>query len=277
MKNKQYYIYLTINKINGKKYIGKHYGYLDDNYIGSGKNLLSAVKKYGKENFEKEVLLISQNEEDNCQNEKMIIKLFNAVDSKEFYNIAEGGEGGNLIAGFSKEEKDNYRKKLSYYCKNIRDNSVYRTEGFRKAISAVTSGSNNGMYQKHHTEESKQKMSMTKKGMYVGEKNPMYGKKHTEESKKKISEKKQGKYSGENNPMFGKTGENAINGKRIDAYDKDWNYVCSFVSRTAAANFLGLKSSSRLSLAVKNQTFYNGYYWKNSDDQNRSVETNTEG
>ena len=33
---KQYYIYLTINLINGKKYIGKHYGELDDSYLGSG-------------------------------------------------------------------------------------------------------------------------------------------------------------------------------------------------------------------------------------------------
>lgn len=33
---KQYYVYMTTNLLNGKKYIGMHYGELDDNYLGSG-------------------------------------------------------------------------------------------------------------------------------------------------------------------------------------------------------------------------------------------------
>ena len=37
-----------------------------------------------------------------------------------------------------------------------------------------------------------------------GENNPMYGKHHTEESKKKISENRKGKYCGENHPNYGK-------------------------------------------------------------------------
>ena len=57
---KQHYIYLTTNKINGMKYIGKHYGELDDSYLGSGKILKRAIEKYGKENFEKSILSISQ-------------------------------------------------------------------------------------------------------------------------------------------------------------------------------------------------------------------------
>lgn len=36
---KQHFIYITTNLINNKKYIGKHYGFLNDEYLGSGINL----------------------------------------------------------------------------------------------------------------------------------------------------------------------------------------------------------------------------------------------
>ena len=43
-------------------------------------------------------------------------------------------------------------------------------------MSQITSGSNNGMYGKKHTKESKEKMSINSKGKTSGEKNGMYGK-----------------------------------------------------------------------------------------------------
>lgn len=55
-------------------------------------------------------------------------------------------------------------------------------------------GKNNPFYGKHHTEETKKKLSELHKG-----------KKLSEETKKKISKKT----SGKNHPMYGKTGENS--------------------------------------------------------------------
>ena len=43
------------------------------------------------------------------------------------------------------------------------------------------------MQGKHHSKQTKQKMSNICKGKYCGENNPMYGKHHSEETKKKIS------------------------------------------------------------------------------------------
>lgn len=67
---------------------------------------------------------------------------------------------------------------------------------------------------KHHSEESKKKMSLAKKGMYIGEKNPFYGKHHSEETRRRLSEaaknmseetkKKMSEMKKrENNPAFG--------------------------------------------------------------------------
>jgi len=58
-----------------------------------------------------------------------------------------------------------------------------------------------GSKNKHMSEESRQKMSRSKAGMYDGEKNPMYGVhlKHTDEWKQMMSERN----SGSGNPMFG--------------------------------------------------------------------------
>lgn len=94
---KQHFIYLTTNLITNKKYIGKHYGELNDSYLGSGTLLKKAILKYGKENFSRTILHISENAEENNAQEKYFIKKYNAVNSNEFYNIAEGGDGGDIF------------------------------------------------------------------------------------------------------------------------------------------------------------------------------------
>jgi hypothetical protein len=51
----KHYIYKTTNLINGKIYIGKrsHENPEKDRYLGSGRVLIQAIKKYGRENFKK--------------------------------------------------------------------------------------------------------------------------------------------------------------------------------------------------------------------------------
>jgi hypothetical protein len=88
------YIYKIINKINGKWYIGKHNG-SDPNYMGSGKLLKQAYKKYGIDNFEKVILETCSTDEELNLREIEWIKSTNALSDTNCYNLVEGGEGGD--------------------------------------------------------------------------------------------------------------------------------------------------------------------------------------
>ncbi len=60
-------------------------------------------------------------------------------------------------------------------------------------MSESRTGDKHPMYNKHHREDSKQKMREQKIGKMEGDKNPFFGKTHTEESSKKISESGKGR------------------------------------------------------------------------------------
>lgn len=86
-----YTIYKTTNIINGKFYIGKHKTKnLKDGYMGSGKLLRHAMRKYGIENFHKEILHVCESEKQMNALEKILV-----VPDKEInYNLCDGGKGG---------------------------------------------------------------------------------------------------------------------------------------------------------------------------------------
>lgn len=153
---KVFYVYLTTNNINNKKYIGQHFGELEDSYLGSGKILLQAIDKYGKENFSKKILEQCDTQEAVLLAEKKWINFYNAIKDDNFYNIAEGGTGGNTYAGLSEDE-------------------LSRIKTLR---SQQTTGRNNPNYGKTTSEEAKDKMRKTfaERGVSQGKNNPMYGK-----------------------------------------------------------------------------------------------------
>lgn len=83
------------------------------------------------------------------------------------------------------------------------------------------SGENHPLYGVGHTEETKRKMSNTKKGMYAGESNPFYGHTHTRESKELIS-KSRDNYKGKNHPWYGKTHTENSKLKMSETHTKLW-------------------------------------------------------
>ena len=151
---KMFYVYLTTNLINDKKYIGQHYGELQDSYLGSGSILKKAIEKYGKTNFKKEILEICKDYDSLNIAEKKWIKNYKAVESEEFYNIASGGYNSNPCLGMNTEADTERRRKLSEACKG--EKNYFYGKHF--------CGEQHPMYGKHHTEESKEKMRKAKEG-----------------------------------------------------------------------------------------------------------------
>ena len=150
-------IYLTTNTINQKKYIGKHSTEnLDDGYLGSGRALKHAIKKYGKNAFSKEILFVFNTEQEMDQKEIELVTE-EIAKSSDYYNMSPGGEGGDVLK-FSEEKRRQKSEKISRLFKG-----KPKTEAHREAISkyhADVSGSNNPMFGKKHSEETiaKQKL-----------------------------------------------------------------------------------------------------------------------
>lgn len=181
-----YLVYQITNALNGKIYIGAHKTEdKNDGYMGSGKLIKRAIKKYGLENFKKDILFEASSSEEMFFKEKELVVL-----GSRSYNIKDGGCGGwdHVIKSRTKEEwtrigKQNY----------LRGDLITGTE--QKII--LMEG---GLW-----EEFKQKRSSLQQLKWdTGAFNGFSGHRHSVESKAKIGLANSVRQSGENNSHYGK-------------------------------------------------------------------------
>jgi hypothetical protein len=89
-----YYLYRVTNLINQKIYAGCHAtDNLDDGYMGSGKLIKYAYKKYGLDNFKKDILSFHSSYEEMLLAESQMINP-EFLNRPDVYNLAIGGKGG---------------------------------------------------------------------------------------------------------------------------------------------------------------------------------------
>lgn len=106
---------------------------------------------------------------------------------------------------------------------------------------------------KYVSDKTRQILSETRKGKYIGKNNYMYGRHHTEDVKEKISKSRKEKYSKENHPCYGK-------------YGKESNHFKSVICLTTKRIFPTIKEASkfyecdasRISQCCKGYTIKNG-------------------
>lgn len=149
------FVYITTNKINDKKYIGLHTNFNDD-YLGSGKVFSKALKKYGKENFERKIIYLAKDREELNLAEDLFIRSRNAIKSDLYYNLISGG-GAPTIEGKAKKSESMKGKDNPFYgkthTKEFKDEQRNRKTGTKL------------------TEDVKIKMSESHKGKRSGEDN----------------------------------------------------------------------------------------------------------
>lgn len=111
-------IYKIVNLINGKMYIGATMNIANRLFthrkmlkkgVHSNKHLQNAYTKYGLTCFEFKIIKIIHIPEIVFKVEKRLIKKLNCVNNINYYNLTEGGLGGNTT---TKELKSNIMKKL---------------------------------------------------------------------------------------------------------------------------------------------------------------------
>lgn len=153
--NKNYhYFYKITNLINGHFYYGVHNtDDLDDGYMGSGSRLGIAYKKYGVENFKKEILVLFDTSEEAFEYESEIVNE-QLISDPKCYNIVSGG-----IGGYKPTDKDlsgidfgTMRGKLCVKYKNTEEYFIINRDEYDPEIHEFNW---NG---KHHSEKSKNKI-----------------------------------------------------------------------------------------------------------------------
>lgn len=147
-------VYKTTNLINNKIYVGKD-SKNNPKYYGSGRILLLAIKKYGKDNFKKEIIEHCKNLKELSDREVFWITELKSTDRGVGYNILIHSGGGKNWDGphpmKGKNISDEVKKKisLSHMGKTL---SKEHRESISKNHHDVT-GENNPMFGKTHTDE----------------------------------------------------------------------------------------------------------------------------
>lgn len=192
---KYYFIYQTTNKVTGKIYIGKHSTTnIKDNYLGSNQELKNDIKKYGIKNFDRTILCFCKNQTELSQKEKEYV-------TKEFcklnntYNRNIGGSGSfdyinqtltyEQLSSRSKKGMNEFKKDTQRYetwkkVLSVATKIAFKNEEVRRKQSLglknnpiISAGTFTG---KHHSDQTKQKISLKNKILLKGSSNYMTGK-----------------------------------------------------------------------------------------------------
>lgn len=185
------HIYKTTNLINGMIYVGQNKNN-NKYYLGSGDKIRAAVKKYGRENFKKEILEECDDLQNLNQREIFWIAELKATDKSIGYNIDPGGSDpqrfGELNGMFGKKHSEETREKIRQKAlgRIFSEEALQKMSESRKGKSTWNKGI-------PISEETRKKLFEASKKQICSDETreklriSSTGKKHTKETREKLS------------------------------------------------------------------------------------------
>ena len=226
-------------------------GYFQVGLVKLGKRKIFSVHRLVAEAF------IPNPEGKPCIDHINTIRSDNRVENLRWVTYEENNNNPLTKKKYSENHREQDGENHPFYGK-------HHTEETRKKMSKSLKGKKHPMYGKHHTDETKKKLS-EKHTNIKSENHPMYGKHHTDETKRKISETLTGKYCGENNP----------NSKPVIQIDLNTNEIVNTYSGTSeAARQTGFNQSAISSCCRGERKTHKGYKWMYLEDYNKLNEEN---
>lgn len=167
MRKRDYTVYLHINKVNGKVYVGITSMKVENRWReGKGYKkceiIDKAILKYGWSNFE-HIILYKTSKNRAIVLEKALIKFYKNKGMS--YNISGGGEGAGTVSEYTKEKLRQYKgEKSSMFGKHPSKETIEKRISTRRAL---------GHY-------SKDTSWLAPYRLRKGKESPMYGRKPSE-------------------------------------------------------------------------------------------------
>ena len=205
----------------GEEYHERHH--ILPKCMGGGNEEENLIDLFAREHFIAHKLLVQENPGNKSLAYAYSMMAFPKNTNQERYELSpeEYEEARKLLSNTPKSEEhkrkigesnkgkivsEESRQKMREAKHNISDET--RNKMSEAAKVRFLTPENNPMFGKHHSKESKEKMSESRKGNYTGSKNPMYGRPWCDENtpQEKIDEwlkHKSEAASGENNPNYG--------------------------------------------------------------------------
>lgn len=176
-----YTVYRITCQLNNKIYIGKHKtNDLNDNYMGSGNLIRRAIKKYGAENFTKEILYVFNSEVEMNAKEAELVEV-----GLHTYNLCPGGQGG---FGYINERKLGYQLTSDSRMRGSILGNESRRESLKDPLYKAKISSS---------------LSTALKKVWKEKTHPWVGRKHKDTTRKKMRDSHAGKHTGERNSQYG--------------------------------------------------------------------------
>ena len=201
-------IYKIINKVDRKYYVGSSKDITESRWVDHKKELnrgkhynkylQNAWNKYGESNFDFviiEILPPNTIKKTLLEHEQKWLNIAKSEQNNCYNLIFSAGGGGDFseeVLNKMKMPKLSMRGKYHpFYGKHHSEETKLKISNSNKKHFSIKE--NTPMFEKHHSEKTKLKISKSRTGKYFAKNNPNFGKKHTEESKLKISNGHKGK------------------------------------------------------------------------------------